>query len=169
MPRVTGCVDKLVPKVSPTGKPWFSVTLNGQLYSYWGSLNFKHGDTIEFDEIAKGKYKNIAEPKVVATATTGGITDTQPPEGKTVQTSRPDGSWDNDVEARIVRQNATSTAAAIVGASKIAGKADADTLLAMVKEISRKLFDMNMYGYDPREDPMALAAPSKEVEKLFDA
>ena len=144
MAKVSGQVDKIVQKTTKLGKTFYTVLTNGQLYSLWQAPNFSVGDQIEFDEIIKGDFKNMANPSVSEGKPEGQVAPVRP----SFVSSRPNGSFDPDRESRIVRQNATSSAVALVAASKLAGKSDVESLLATVKETAKKLYEMNFYGYD---------------------
>ena len=163
MPKTQGTVGAVEQKQTQTGKTYYKVNVNGTWYSIWENPNVSPGDEIEFDVIQKGEYKNMAKPVKVA-GNPGGSQG-----NKTVATSRPNGSFDPDREARIVRQNATSSAVALVGSSKLAGKADVETILGTVKEVSKKLFELNMYGYGPAAQPSAPVGKSPEPEEKVGA
>ena len=160
MPKTQGTVGAVEQKQTQAGKTYFKINVNGTWYSAWQNPNVSVGDEIEFDVIQKGEYKNMANPVKVAGNPGGGTGN------KTVATSRPNGSFDPDREARIVRQNATSSAVALVGASKLAGKADVETVLATVREVSKKLFELNMYGYGPATPEVQ--PPTPQVMRLPD-
>jgi hypothetical protein len=167
MPRTQGTVGAVEAKTTQAGKTYYKVNVNGTWYSIWENPNVSPGDEIEFDVIQKGEYKNMAKPSKLASGAVVGS-----PGRSTVQTSRPNGSFDPDRESRIVRQNATSSAVALVGASKLAGKADVETILGTVREVAKKVFEMNFYGYDislANAKPQAEAkSPSVESTGFFD-
>ena len=153
MPKTQGTVGSVEQKQTQAGKTYFKINVNGTWYSAWQNPNVSVGDEIEFDVIQKGEYKNMANPVKVTGNPVGGTGN------KPVATSRPNGSFDPDREARIVRQNATSSAVALVGSSKLAGKADVETILATVREVARKVFEMNFYGYDADTSKPPKASP----------
>lgn len=155
MPRVSGVVESVEARTAPkSGQTFYIVTVNGKKLSLWGKQTFAVGNTIEFDEMQKGNFLNMGNPQVVAAG--------EAPKAPQAQLSR--GYNDPEREARIVRQNATSTAAALIAASKIAGKQDIDTLLAVLRETSKRIFQMNMEGYEATE-----AAGKKEAQVKADA
>ena len=157
MPKTQGTVGSVEQKQTQAGKTYFKINVNGTWYSAWQNPNVSVGDEIEFDVIQKGEYKNMANPTKLAGGTVVGNTGRQ-----TVKTSRPNGSFDPDRESRIVRQNATSSAVALVASSKLAGKSDVETILATVREVSKKLFELNMYGYGPAATP-PVASPIEQA------
>lgn len=171
--KLSGKVDSIVQRPTQTGKVFHIVTVNGKEYSYWGQVDFSPGQTIEFDELIKGKYVNMGSPKVVA-----------PGSETTSPTANARGGFagrgmDADREARIVRQNASSTAVALIGASKVAGKQDVESLLGLLKETSKRIFQMNMEGYesgsgsgnnptgDSPSDPKSKEQVKADAEELF--
>ena len=158
MPKTQGSVGAVEQKQTQAGKTYFKVNVNGTWYSAWQNPNVSVGDEIEFDVIQKGEYKNMANPTKLAGGTVVGN-----PGRQTVQTSRPNGSFDPDRESRIVRQNATSSAVALVASSKLAGKADVETILATVREVARKVFEMNFYGYDADTSKPPKASPIEQT------
>lgn len=170
MPKVVGTVGIAEPKFTKGGKKYFRVQVGNNWYSMWETPDFSIGDTIEFDDIQKGDFHNIANAvKVERGAQSDDGWAGSPP----VQTRRPNGSFDADREPRIVRQNATSSAVALVAASKLAGKSDVETLLGVVKDTAKRIFEMNMYGYDAKEKEVDPTSAAKEegvwagAESLF--
>lgn len=159
MPKTQGTVGSIEQKQTQTGKTYFKVNVNGTWYSAWTNPGVSVGDEIEFDVIQKGEYKNMANPVKIAAGATS------PVARGAVQTGRPNGSFDPDREARIVRQNATSSAVALVAASKLAGKGDVEIILATVREVARKVFEMNFYGYDADTSKPPTAKQASPIEQ----
>lgn len=162
MPSTAGVVTEVERKTTKTGKPYVRVRVGDTWYSLWEPWNFAQGDSIEFDVIQKGDFLNMAKPRKAEEIAA-------PAAGNTVRTRRPDGSFDPDREARIVRQNAFSTAAALV-ASWVEGqkqKPDIEAIFTMTKELAKKVFRANMEGYDAPVVSTVTASPAGPADEEF--
>lgn len=153
MARKQGVVETVEPKTTQAGQAYHRVKIDGVWYGLWKPLNFKQGQTIAFDELIKGDFKNMANVEVSTGAAQPGSSATGPVGGS----RQPN---DSERQTLIMRQNATTSAIALVAASKVAGKQDVDSLLELVRETAKRIFAMNVEGYEHGN----VAAPeAKEV------
>ena len=154
--RKQGIVDAIEQKTTKTGKTYHRVQVNGVWYGLWKHPGFTQGQTIEFDELIQGDFKNMANVEVSGGASQS-TSSAAPPVGSGLR-SEP------ERQTLIMRQNATTSAIALLATSKIAGKQDVASLLELVRETAQRIFDMNVNGYSPAATTTTATAPGeKEV------
>ena len=150
--RKQGTVEAVEQKTTKTGKTYHRVQVNGVWYGLWEHPGFKQGETIEFDELIKGDFKNMANVEV-STGASQSTSSATPTVGGNLR-SEP------ERQTLIMRQNATTSAIALIATSKVAGKQDIASLLELVRETAQRIFDMNVNGYSPAS---STTAGEKEV------
>ncbi len=153
--RKQGTVEVIEEKLAKNGNKYHRVQVGNTWYGYWKPINFRAGQAIEFDELIKGDFKNMDNVEAIANADTTS--------GRSAVAADSEGT---NREHRIVRQNATTSAIALLAISKGLGKHDPETLLALVRDTAKQIFVLNMYGYDSPHSSWAnpKTAPSEPVK-----
>jgi len=168
MPNQQGRVTGIEPKQTAKGKTYYRVQVNGMWLSTWEKPEFNDGDEITFDIVQKGDFKNLANAAVVEGTS-------RPVAGTTVRSTRPNGSFDSDREARILRQNAFTSASSLVGslieAQGPKGNWDLRKAFDASVRLAQDIFQVNMYGYEglpqAKAKETASAAPAGGADELF--
>lgn len=144
MPKMQGQVTGLESKTSPKGKTYYRVQVGGQWLSTWDPPEFANGDEISYNIVQSGNFKNLADARKVEGAS-------KPPTPGTPPTSRPTGFFDPDREARILRQNAFTSASSLVGslieAQGPKGNWDLRKAFDASLKLAQEIFKVNMNGY----------------------
>ena len=170
MAQLQGKVTGIEPKTTPKGKDYYRVQVGGIWLSTWDPPEFADGDTISYQIVQNGNFKNLANVKKVAGASQPAST------GGSVPTPRPNGGFDSDRESRILRQNAFTSASSLVGAIIQAqgpkGNWDIRKAFDTSLMLAREIFDVNMNGYPLLNDPRGtVPSATKEAgaDDLFSA
>lgn len=140
------------------GKPMWRVTVGGVKYATFDNPGASEGDVVEFYAYKDktGKYDNAKDFRKAGTAgpaSTGASWPQAVPSPGPSPVPSGNGSADPSREARIVRQNATSSAVALIAALVQAKPAewDVESAFAAVSSLSPRLFDINYNGYSDKE------------------
>lgn len=151
-----GAIQAKAVKTMANGNPKWDVTINGTKYGSFEDPQADVGDVVEFyaSKSKDGKYDNAKSFRKVgapAPASTGASWPQAVPSPGPVPSGN--GLGDPSREARIVRQNATSSAVALVAALVQAKPAewDVESAFAAVSSLSPRLFDINYNGYSDKE------------------
>ena len=157
----SGVIEGITSKPTVNGTLMYKVTVGGITYGTFDNPGVNIGDDVTFDasKSKDGKYDNAKNFRKGGMLPNGAMTSAYPSHAVAMNpVSAPkaaNGQMDPEREARIVRQNATSTAAtlvaAIIGANPLRedGSAwDLDSGKAAVFELSKDIFQVNWEGYE---------------------
>jgi len=161
MPSLHGRVTAIESKTSPKGKTYYRVQVGGQWLSTWDEPECSNGDEITYNIVQNGNFKNISDIRKVEGAV-GTVL------GTAVPLASPTRNFDTDREARILRQNAFTSASSLVGALVQAqgpkGNWDLRKMFEGSVKLAQEIFQINMYGYpDPKDKAPSEGAPTKEA------
>lgn len=139
------------------GKPMWRVTVGGVKYATFDNPGASEGDVVEFYAYKDktGKYDNAKDFRLTGPSVREPGNAANWPQAVPNPSPVPSGNGlgDPSREARIVRQNATSSAVALIAALVQAKPAewDVESAFAAVSSLSPRLFDINYNGYSDKE------------------
>ena len=176
MAQLQGKVTGIEAKTSPKGNDYYRVQVGGIWLTTWDPPEFANGDTISYQIVQSGNFKNLADAKKVAGAvqsTVGGSVPTPSTNGPrdTTNYQRPKSP---EEEARITRQNAFTSASSLVGALIQAqgpkGNWDLRKAFESSLSLAKEIFQVNMYGYPAPIAGIGPQAPKEAgADDLFSA
>ncbi len=152
-----GTIQGIEQKPTKTGKTMYNVLVDGVKYGCFEDPGAKIGDHVTFDasKSADGKFNNAKNFRGGSLLPNGAMTSANPvlPSAWAVNAapkSGGNGHADPEREGRIVRQNATSSAAHLIGAlvQTQPGVWDIEMIKKATVELSKFLFEVNFTGYD---------------------
>lgn len=146
-----GKVESIQQKTTKAGAAMYSVVVNGQKYGVFENPGVAVGDDVTFDAIQKGEFWNAKNFRGGSMLANGAMTSAFPTPAPWTKPANGNGhTADPEREARIVRQNATSSAATLIAALVSTQKEawDVESMKKATFELSKDIFEVNFKGYD---------------------